>query len=200
MSAIGKNCITVPQIVINGKHFLINSSIDAKEKQVEEIYTKNKIDQKDKLLANFVPLFDSTLENFSASLGELESEFSKNLEQILVKDVANLVNNWMFNVTSLETIVNQHYKFPVGSGLSGAEIIADFVDRVYREFSDESKVLVRLAKSGKATVDDKRGLVAKWTDIIEEFHREQTDFFKGKKAEADKLIKTGQYARQASVK
>lgn len=172
----------------------LHKSIDDKEKVVTGIYTHNDIQKSERVFENILPLFDGILNNFSSSLEQLEKMGKDSLIPTITRNVANLVNNWIMNAYTIETKVNQHYMFPLKTGLNGSEIVKEFIETVYTPFSKESDILTNLLKSGKASLDD-TGIIARFEDVIQGFNDKQREFFKDKNDKAEELAKTGRYNR-----
>ena len=172
----------------------LHKSIDDKEKVVNGIYTHNDIQKSERIFENILPLFDGILNNFSSSLEQLEKMGKGSLVQTITRNVANLINNWIMNAYTIETKVNQHYMFPLKTGLNGSEIVKEFIETVYTPFSKESDILTNLLKSGKASLDD-TGIIARFEDVIQGFNDKQREFFKVKNGKAEELAKTGRYNR-----
>lgn len=176
---------------------ILHQNIDKAEKKAEGIYKNANVDKTERIFENFVPLFDTLLNNYSSSLQQLEEiTTEENFWQVMQKNVTNLINSWIFNAINLEQIVNQNNHFPVGTGVNGREIIHDFVSNVYTQAAEEASVLVDLLKSGKAVLDDKKGIVARFDDAIVKFDKLQKTFFDEKKAIANKLATTGKYLKR----
>ena len=172
----------------------LHKSIDDKEKVVTGIYTHNDIQKSERIFENILPLFDGILNNFSSSLEQLEKMGKDSLVPTITRNVANLVNNWIMNAYTIEAKVNQHYMFPLKTGLNGSEIVKEFIETVYTPFSKESDILTNLLKSGKASLDD-TGIIARFEDVIQGFNDKQREFFKVKNEKAEELAKTGRYNR-----
>lgn len=172
----------------------LHKSIDDKEKVVTGIYTHNDIQKSERVFENILPLFDGILNNFSSSLEQLEKMGKDSIIPTITRNVANLVNNWIMNAYTIETKVNQHYMFPLKTGLNGSEIVKEFIETVYTPFSKESDILTNLLKSGKASLDD-TGIIARFEDVIQGFNDKQREFFKDKNDKAEELAKTGRYNR-----
>lgn len=166
---------------------MLHKNIDRLESVSDGIYKNANVAREDQIATALIPLIETILEKYMVELEEMENANANALIPTFTNNVANVINHWVMYISKLESDINQHHNLKI----KGREVIAKFIEEVYKPTSDYTNMISKLVKDGKAQVDEK-GINVKFDNIMKAIDEKSKSFYESiiKLAQSQKGVGT----------
>lgn len=150
----------------------LHKNIDRLESVSDGIYKNAGVAKEDQIATAIIPLIESILDKYMVELEEMENANANALIPTFTKNVANIINQWVMQISKLESNINQHHNLKI----KGREVVAKFIQEVYEPTVNYTNMISKLVKDGKAQVDEK-GINVKFDNIMKEIDDKSKAFY-----------------------
>lgn len=150
----------------------LHKNIDRLESVSEGIYKNASVAKEDQIATALIPLIETILDKYMVEMEEMENANANAIIPTFTSNVANVINHWVMYISKLESDINQHHNLKI----KGREVVAKFIEEVYKPTSDYTDMISKLIKDGKAQVDDK-GINVKFDNIMKAIDEKSKTFY-----------------------